>query len=136
MHFLQQHSHHVEVISPNQYPDFLKWVPGSSAVSIFEENPTHVKGLIERADLIFTLDFNTLKRIGEMGVEVSKSTAKKIIIDHHQEPDDFADLTFSYPSLGSTCELVYHIIAGLGGGDQIDANIATALYLGLSLIHI
>ena len=58
MHFLQQHSHHVEVISPNQYPDFLKWVPGSSAVSIFEENPTHAKGLIERADLIFILDFN------------------------------------------------------------------------------
>ncbi|MEC7085148.1 MAG: DHH family phosphoesterase, partial [Bacteroidota bacterium] len=131
MHFLQQQSHHVEVISPNQYPDFLKWVPGSSAVSIFEENPTHLKGLIERADLIFTLDFNTVKRIGEMGVEVSKSTAKKIIIDHHQEPNDFADLTFSYPSLGSTCELVYHIIEGLGGGDQIDANISTALYLGI-----
>ena len=50
-----------------------------------------------------------------MGVEVSKSTAKKIIIDHHQEPDDFAELTLSYPSLGSTCELVYHIIEGLGG---------------------
>lgn len=131
MHFLQQHNHHVEVISPNQYPDFLKWVPGSSAVSIYEENPTHAKALIERADLIFTLDFNTLKRIGEMGVEVSKSTAKKIIIDHHQDPDDFADLTFSYPSLGSTCELVYHIIEGLGGGDQIDANISTALYLGI-----
>ena len=59
--FFEQHSHHVEVISPNQYPDFLKWVPGSSDVSIFEDNPTHAKGLIERADLFFTLDFNTQK---------------------------------------------------------------------------
>ena len=130
MHFLQN-KHDVDVISPNQYPDFLKWVPGSSSVSIFEENPTLAKQKIDHADIVFTLDFNTLKRIGEMGTVVAKSSAKKIIIDHHQEPDDFADLTFSYPSLGSTCELVYHMIEGLGGGDQISSDMATALYLGI-----
>jgi phosphoesterase RecJ-like protein len=66
-----------------------------------------------------------------MGVQVAASQAQKIIIDHHQEPDDFADLTFSYPSLSSTCELVYHIIEGLGGKYNINADLATALYLGI-----
>ena len=127
MHFLRQNKHDVQVISPNQYPDFLKWVPGSSSLSIYEENPIIANEKIAHADLIFTLDFNTLSRIGEMGVQVAASQAQKIIIDHHQEPDDFADLTFSYPSLGSTCELVYHMILGLDGEDNISANMATAL---------
>lgn len=131
MHFLRQNKHDAHVISPNQYPDFLKWVPGSSSLSIYEENPIIANEKIAQADLIFTLDFNTLSRIGEMGVQVAASQAQKIIIDHHQEPDDFADLTFSYPSLGSTCELVYHIIEGLGGKDNINADMATALYLGI-----
>jgi phosphoesterase RecJ-like protein len=131
MHFLRQNKHEVQVISPNQYPNFLKWVPGSSSLSIYEENPIIANEKIAQADLIFTLDFNSLSRIGEMGAEVAASQALKIIIDHHQEPDDFAYLTFSYPSLGSTCELVYHIIEGLGSKDIINANIATALYLGI-----
>ena len=131
MHFLLQNKHDAHVISPNQYPDFLKWVPGSSSLSIYEENPIIANEKIAQADLIFTLDFNTLSRIGEMGVQVAASQAQKIIIDHHQEPDDFADLTFSYPSLGSTCELVYHVIEGLGGKDNINADMATALYLGI-----
>ena len=131
MHFLRQNKHDVQVISPNQYPDFLKWIPGSSSLSIYEENPIIANEKIAHADLIFTLDFNTLSRIGEMGVQVAASQAQKIIIDHHQEPDDFADLTFSYPSLGSTSELVYHMILGLEGEDNISANMATALYLGI-----
>ena len=126
MHFLQQHSHHVEVISPNQYPDFLKWVSGSSAVSIFEENPTHAKALIERADLIFTLDFNTLKRIGEMGVEVSKSTAKKIgFLTYDKEPPSL--IGGREPALDELTSLSLEKISALGKpffmmveGSQID----------------
>ena len=131
MHYLRQNNHDAHVISPNQYPDFLKWVPGSPSVSIYEQNPTVSNDIIKQADLIFTVDFNTLTRIGEMGVQVAASPAKKIIIDHHQEPDDYADLTFSYPILGSTCELVYHIIEGLGDKENINSELATALYLGI-----
>ena len=78
--FLRQNKHDVHVISPNQYPDFLKWVPGSSSLSIYEENPIIANEKIAQADLIFTLDFNTLSRIGEMGVQVAASQAKKSLL--------------------------------------------------------
>ena len=80
MHFLRLNKHDVHVISPNQYPDFLKWVPGSLSLSIYEENPIIANEKIAQADLIFTLDFNTLSRIGEMGVQVAASQAQKVII--------------------------------------------------------
>ena len=86
MQFLQQLGHQAEVISPNQYPDFLKWIPGTPSATIFEEDKGKAEDKIANADLIFTLDFNTLRRIGDMGDRVAQSHAKKIIIDHHQEP--------------------------------------------------
>ena len=79
----------------------------------------------------FTLDFNTLKRIDQMGVRVSESSAKKIMIDHHQEPDDYADIMFSNPAIGSTCEFVFQIIEGLGLVQNINKDIASSLYTGI-----
>jgi phosphoesterase RecJ-like protein len=87
--------------------------------------------LIAAADMVFTLDFNTLKRIDQMGVRVSESSAKKIMIDHHQEPDDYADIMFSNPAIGSTCEFVFQIIEGLGLVQNINKDIASSLYTGI-----
>ena len=87
--------------------------------------------LIAAAYMVFTLDFNTLKRIDQMGVRASESSAKKIMIDHHQEPDDYADIMFSNPSIGSTCEFVFQIIEGLGLVQKINKDIASSLYTGI-----
>jgi phosphoesterase RecJ-like protein len=87
--------------------------------------------LIAAADMVFTLDFNTLKRIDQMGVRVSESSAKKIMIDHHQEPDDYTDIMFSNPAIGSTCEFVFQIIEGLGLVENINKDIASSLYTGI-----
>ena len=123
--------HSTTVIAPNGYPTFLNWLPGNDAVLIYEENPEVAAKEIAQADLIFTLDFNTLKRIDEMGKRVAESAAKKIMIDHHQEPDDYADLMFSYPNIGSTCELVFQIIEGLELVHLIDKAVASCLYTGI-----
>ncbi len=123
--------HSTTVIAPNGYPTFLNWLPGNDAVLIYEENPEVAAQEIAQADLIFTLDFNTLKRIDEMGKRVAESAAKKIMIDHHQEPDDYADLMFSYPNIGSTCELVFQIIEGLELVHLIDKAVASCLYTGI-----
>lgn len=123
--------HSTTVIAPNGYPTFLNWLPGNDAVLIYEENPEVAAQEIAQADLIFTLDFNTLKRIDEMGKRVAESAAKKIMIDHHQEPDDYADLMFSYPNIGSTCELVFQIIEGLELVHLIDKGVASCLYTGI-----
>ena len=128
---LNQLGHSTTVIAPNDYPTFLHWLPRHDSVLIYENNQKVADKLIAAADMVFTLDFNTLKRIDQMGVRVSESSAKKIMIDHHQEPDDYADIMFSNPAIGSTCEFVFQIIEGLGLVQNINKDIASSLYTGI-----
>ncbi len=128
---LQQMGHEAVVIAPNAYPSFLHWLPGHECVLYFDENTTQAKKLIAAADMVFTLDFNTLKRIDYMGECVAQSKAKKVMIDHHQEPEDYADLMFSNPDMGSTCELVFQIIVALEAKDKINKEVASCLYTGI-----
>lgn len=130
-HYLQMYNHRVTVISPNDYPDFLKWIPGERNVLKYDSQTKESNGLIENADVIFTLDFNALHRTGNMESVLTESKALKIMIDHHQSPDDYATFTYSDVSMSSTCEMVYCFIDMLGDAHKIDANIATCLYLGI-----
>ncbi len=128
---MRQLGHAATVLAPNAYPTFLHWMPGHEDVIIYENAQKKGNKLIAEADFIFTLDFNTLKRIDDMGDRVTKSKAKKIMIDHHQEPDNYADLIFSEPTIGSTCELVYQIIDRLGKKNCINKEVATCIYTGI-----
>lgn len=130
-HYLIKNNHKVTVIAPNDYPDFLKWLPGQDNVVIYESDRTHAENLMETADLIFTLDFNALHRAGEMETPLSNSKAVKIMIDHHQQPDTYAEYMFSDVSMSSTCEMVYRFIDMLGDLQTIDDQIATCLYAGI-----
>ena len=87
--------------------------------------------IIQEAGLIFTLDFNALHRTGEAEAALTASKATKIMIDHHQAPDDYATYMYSDVSMSSTCEMVYHFIDMMGDTKTIDSNIATALYTGI-----
>lgn len=129
-HYLRQ-QHEAVVIAPNDYPDFLKWMPGQDQVVVFESNRTKAETLIASADLIFTLDFNALHRAGDMENDLKISEAIKIMIDHHQQPDDYAKHQFSDVTMSSTCEMVYQFINMLGQKEVIDAEIATCLYAGI-----
>ncbi len=119
------------VITPNDYPDFLHWLPGNSKVTDFMKQGKKAATLIKKADLIFTLDFNTFKRLEGLGELLEKSPQPKVLIDHHQQPDDYAILQYHDIKASSTCELVYELICGLGGKKLIDKQIATCLYTGL-----
>jgi bifunctional oligoribonuclease and PAP phosphatase NrnA len=130
-HFLRLKNHNAIVISPNDFPDFFKWMPGQDEILIHQYQPTKARELIEKAQLIFTLDFNNLKRIGEMGDLVSQSSGTKILIDHHQQPDDYAQIQYSDVNMSSTCEMVYHFIDFLGETQLINTNIASCLYTGI-----
>jgi phosphoesterase RecJ-like protein len=90
-HYLKQKQHDVTVITPTDYPVFLQWMPGNDQVIIFTEKKEASATLIEQANLIFCLDFNSLSRINEMGELVRVSSAKKIMIDHHLDPENFDD---------------------------------------------
>ncbi len=128
---MQQLGHTATVLAPNSYPTFLHWMPGHKEVVIYENEKPKGNKLVAEADFIFTLDFNTLKRIDVLGEYVAESKAKKIMIDHHQDPDDYADLMFSDPNIGSTCELVYQIIDRLNKRGLINKEVATCIYTGI-----
>lgn len=130
-HFLLKNKHYPVVISPNEFPDFLAWMPGSETVKIFEKDKNNCTKILEEAELIFTLDFNALHRVGEMEQVLSKLTAPFIMIDHHQSPDSYAAFTYSNTSFGSTCEMLYNFISYLGKKSDIDKTIGTCIYTGI-----
>lgn len=130
-HFLLKYNHNVQVIVPNDYPSFLKWMPGESSILKHDTDTENCDILINKADVIFTLDFNAFHRTGNMETVLAQSNVLKIMIDHHQEPDNYATYTFSDVTMSSTCEMVYHFIDMLGETNSIDKNIATCLYVGI-----
>jgi len=130
-HFLRKLNHNPVVIAPNEFPDFLAWLPGSEDVLIYEKNKEKVGKILQDSELIFTLDFNALHRTGEMENVLKTLTAPFIMIDHHQKPDDYARYMYSNTKFGSTCEMIYNFINFLGYKDLIDQTIATCLYTGI-----
>ncbi len=130
-HFLLKNNQHPVVISPNEFPEFLAWMPGSDAVKIFEKDKKNCTKILEEAELIFTLDFNALHRVGEMENVLNKLKAPFVMIDHHQSPDDYAAVTYSDTSFGSTCEMLYNFISFLGKKSDIDKTIGTCIYTGI-----
>lgn len=130
--FLKKKGHEVKVITPSDYPDFLTWMPGNNDVLIFhKEKPKAAEDYIAQAEAIFCLDFSSLQRINELGLMVEKARAKKVLIDHHLEPEKFADFEQWDETAASTAELVYRLIAELGEENLVDENIANCLYAGL-----
>lgn len=131
MHFLRDKGHHATVIAPNDYPHFLKWLPGNDEVLIYENQKEEANELIANAQIIFTLDFNDLSRCGDMQEALKDSEAVFVMIDHHQEPADYAHYTYSDSKMSSTCEMVYRFIEKLRASKKITPEIATCLYTGI-----
>ncbi len=131
--FLKQTGHEVYLISPNEVPAYLQWLPQVQSIKIYEQNPNKVKHLLQQSELIFTLDFNDFSRAGNELQKILQSMPEKtfVMIDHHLEPSDYAQIMFSDPERSSTSEMVYDIITGLSGQKYIDKNTATQLYTGI-----
>lgn len=131
-HILREMGKNARVISPNEFPSFLHWLPGSEEIIAFESYPDDVKRILDRCDLVFTLDFNALHRAGDqMQLYLEQLQAKFIMIDHHQMPDDYAAVTFSDVNYGSTCELLYDILVTSGFNQHLNADSATCIYTGI-----
>lgn len=130
-HFLLKLNQHPVVIAPNDFPNFLAWLPGSENVLVYENDKANCTTILNEAELVFILDFNALHRTGEMEHVLNQLTVPFIMIDHHQKPDTFATVTYSDTSFGSTCEMIYNFITYLGKEDLIDKTIGTCIYTGI-----
>jgi len=129
--YLTALGHAVSVITPTDYPSFLHWMPNHDDVIIFEEKEAYCSTLTLKADLIFCVDFNDLKRINNFGLVVAKSQAQKVMIDHHLEPSGFDDYRFWTVEASSSCELVYEFIRKANDTNLINQSIANCLYTGM-----
>ena len=121
----------VNVIVPNAFPDFLRWMNGSSDILRYDKYAEYAEQLINEADVICCVDFNCLKRIDGMAEVVSKSPARKIMIDHHPEPEPFCAITISHPEISSASELVFRLICRLGYFEDITKECAECIYTGM-----
>ncbi len=130
--YLRKKGHEVTVLSPSDYPDFLNWMPGHNDVVVYQKDRGNkASQLISRADAIFCIDFSSLNRLEGLGEFVKASSAKKVLIDHHLQPESFADFEQWDDTAASTAELVYELICELGDETLIDAEIANCLYAGI-----
>src|SRR5882672_7603457 len=130
--YLKKKGHTVSVITPSDYPDFITWMTGNEEVVIFQKDkPERCAKLVADAEMIFCLDFSSLNRINELGGMVREAGAKKVLIDHHLEPEHFADFEQWDGTAASTAELVYQLIAELEDQALVDGPMADCLYAGI-----
>ena len=131
-HVLIKMGHEVLVISPTNWTSFLDWMPGSKAVMDYERNVEAADAIIENAEWIFCLDFNTLNRTRKMETVLLAAKGKRILIDHHREPQtEVFAYGISDTSKSSTAEMVYDFIVDSGNGDLITEEIAECIYTGV-----
>lgn len=130
--FLRRIGKEAYAMVPNDYPAFLKWLPGTDLLMVYRENIQEANKLISSADLIFCVDYNALNRTDAMEPWLRKADAKKVLIDHHLEPalSDF-DYYLSVVQTSSTSELIYNFAEGCGWLHLLDREIATALFVGI-----
>ena len=128
-HFFNQENE-VNIISPNEYTEILNFLPGSENILNYETDKEKCENIFNKGDVIFTLDFNSLGRARNLSSLISKSSATTIMIDHHENPDNYADITISNSKMSSTCEMVYDFICSIDKS-KIDNKIATCIYTGI-----
>ena len=130
--YLLKHGHEVKVVSPNDCPEFLKWLPGEEDIVIYEADPEAGRKTMQEAELVFTLDFNAFHRLGEvMEPVMTEIDPVYVMIDHHQQPDDFAQYSIVDPAMSSTSEMIYNFIEKMEDCSLIDKNISSCLYAGI-----
>lgn len=129
---LKKYQHQVHVIAPTAYPAFLNWLPGASEVIVFAQGQQAKSlELLNKADVIFYVDFPTLNRLHDMETAVKNTAATKVVIDHHPTTEVFGDLVFREPKAAAAAELLYELIEALDAQALVDREIAECLYAGI-----
>lgn len=130
-HYLRELGKEALVIVPDAFPDFLAWMPGAQEILRFDKQRDKAELMLSMADVIFAMDYNALNRVDDMGALIAKSKAKKVLVDHHLQPDNFCNLSFSYPKLSSTCEVVFRLVMAMEGYELLTKVACECIYTGM-----
>jgi bifunctional oligoribonuclease and PAP phosphatase NrnA len=132
LHFIEKLGKKVIICHPDPVPEYLLWLEGSDSILTIQKDTEVIEEHFQKADLIFCLDYNASDRVGEeMQQLLERASCKKIMIDHHLNPADFANIIVSETGVCSTAQLIYELIEQSGHADLLDAKIGTPLYLGI-----
>lgn len=129
--YFKERGHEVSVVVPNMFAGFLRWMPGTQDIYVYEHKAQKCKELFEKSSLLFAVDFNDLSRVREFEKDVVPTKSYKVLIDHHPEPGSFADLAISDTSVSSTCELIYLFLKTLDSEAIINKESAECIYTGI-----
>ncbi len=130
-HILKEYGIESSMVSPNAFPDFLKWLPDSKKIVNFYYHKKKAKDLINNAQILFALDYNSPDRLEEMGTIFKKASGKKVLIDHHPNPENSYDISISNVKVSSTAELIFEFALELGGTNLINYNAAVNIFTGI-----
>jgi len=129
--YFKSKGYNVNVLIPNDIPEFLQWMPGLKEAIIYYHHPSQGNRLLSEADIIFCLDYNSISRVNLFKDQLANSKGLKIIIDHHPEPENEFDYVLSVINVSSTAELIYDLIVAMGDNESITAEIGMNLYVGM-----
>lgn len=131
-HFFMAIGKEPKVVVPSPPPNFLMWMPGAEHILIYPFQKEEADKIIDEADLIFSVDFNTPSRLGKLADSIVNAKARKIMVDHHLNPDKkLADIIISYPQISSTSELIFRLICRMGHFSDINLGCAESIYTGM-----
>ena len=130
-HVLRRLGKDAVVVTPDMAPKSLEFIPGVRELVVFTKHEVRARRVLNDAQLIFCLDFNSMKRIDRLAELVEPLKVRRVLIDHHLEPDDVFDIAISHPEASSTCELIFRVLLQLGQLRLIDRHAASCLYVGL-----
>ena len=130
-HLLKKLGKEAAVVVPDRLPKSLRFLPGAGEIAVYTRHDPYCSRLVEEADLIICCDFNTASRQDHLAPLIQEAHAKKVLVDHHEDPDMDCEVTFSFPKMSSTCELVFRLIAAIGAFGEVDSDCATCLLCGL-----
>ena len=131
-HVLRRLGKEAVVVTPDMAPKALEFVPGVRDIIVFTKQELRARHALTEAQLIFCLDFNSLHRIDRLGEIIEPLKTKRVLIDHHLDPEDLFDISISHPEASSTCELVFRVIMQMGLLRLMDRQVASCLYVGLT----
>jgi len=129
--YLRDRKKEPQIIIPDAFPDFLKWLPGIERMMRYDKHKEEADKIFAEADLIFCLDFNASTRVDDMQTALDASPAQKVMMDHHLNPTMDTALTISHTDMSSTCEIVFRVVWQLGGFDMMNRKAAVAIYCGM-----
>ena len=119
------------MVVPDMFPDYLQWLPNTEKVVRYDKRKDFVDTVLKIADLVFCLDFNSLSRTDAMEEALKNSPAKKVLIDHHPNPDVETALCISRPEASSASELVFCVVWQLGLFEELGKHFAVPVYCGM-----